>query len=416
MFFFYQLIVSIILLFSPIIILYRIIKGKEHKRRFLEKFSFATKKRKKGNLIWFHGASVGELMSIIPLIKYYEKKRFIDQILITSSTLSSSKIIDKYKFKKTCHQFYPIDQFIFTKKFLNFWKPNLAIYVDSEIWPGMFKNLNDTKIPLILLNARITRKTFKRWMKVKNFAQSVFDNIKIAYPQNNETKVFLKKLKIKNLNYLGNLKFAENPDDNFNDFKNKINSEIKKKKVWIASSTHKNEEIFCAKVHIKLKKKVKNLLTIIIPRHIHRVEKIVYEINKLNLKTVCHSQNPQNFDDVDVYIVDTFGDTKTFHKIGSSVFLGGSLIKHGGQNPLEAARFGAKIFHGPNIDNFKDVYKLLRSLNISKKITSTKQLASSIFFKKNNSSGNKIKNIGEKILKKTIKEINTQFYNEFKKT
>ena len=416
MFFFYQLIVSIILLFSPIIILYRIFKGKEHKKRFLEKFSFPTKKRRKGNLIWFHGASVGELMSIIPLIKYYEKKRFIDQILITSSTLSSSKIIDKYKFKKTCHQFYPIDQFIFTKKFLNFWKPNLAIYVDSEIWPGMFKNLNDTKIPLILLNARITRKTFKRWMKVKNFAKSVFDSIKIAYPQNNETKVFLKKLKIKNLNYLGNLKFAENPDDNFNDFKNKINSKINKKKVWIASSTHKNEEIFCAKVHIKLKKKIKNLLTIIIPRHIHRVEKIVYEINKLNLKTVCHSQNPQNFDDVDVYIVDTFGDTKTFHKIGSSVFLGGSLIKHGGQNPLEAARFGAKIFHGPNIDNFKDVYKLLRSLNISKKITSTKQLASSIFFKKNNSSGNKIKNIGEKILKKTIKEINTQFYNEFKKT
>ena len=416
MFFFYQLIVSIILLFSPIIILYRIFKGKEHKKRFLEKFSFPTKKRRKGNLIWFHGASVGELMSIIPLIKYYEKKRFIDQILITSSTLSSSKIIDKYKFKKTCHQFYPIDQFIFTKKFLNFWKPNLAIYVDSEIWPGMFKNLNDTKIPLILLNARITRKTFKRWMKVKNFAQSVFDNIKIAYPQNNETKVFLKKLKIKNLNYLGNLKFAENPDDNFNDFKNKINSKINKKKVWIASSTHKNEEIFCAKVHIKLKKKIKNLLTIIIPRHIHRVEKIVYEINKLNLKTVCHSQNPQNFDDVDVYIVDTFGDTKTFHKIGSSVFLGGSIIKRGGQNPLEAARFGAKIFHGPNIDNFKDVYKLLKSLNISKKITSTKQLASSIFFKKNNSSGNKIKNIGEKILKKTIKEINTQFYNEFKKT
>ena len=416
MFFFYQLFFSIILLFSPIIILYRIFKGKEHKKRFLEKFSFPSKKRKKGNLIWFHGASVGELMSIIPLIKYYEKNKFIDQILVTSSTLSSSKIIDKYKFKKTCHQFYPIDQFIFTKKFLNFWKPNLAIYVDSEIWPGMFKNLNDTKIPLILLNARITRKTFKRWMKVKNFAKSVFDNIKIAYPQNNETKVFLKKLKIKNLNYLGNLKFAENPDDNFNDFKNKINSEIKKKKVWIASSTHKNEEIFCAKVHIKLKKKVKNLLTIIIPRHIHRVEKIVYEINKLNLKTVCHSQNPTNFNDIDVYIVDTFGDTKKFHKIGSSVFLGGSLIKHGGQNPLEAARFGAKIFHGPNIDNFKDVYKLLKSLNISKKITSTKQLASSIFFKKNNSSGNKIKNIGEKILKKTIKEINTQFYNEFKKT
>ena len=416
MFFFYQLIVSIILLFSPIIILYRIFKNKEDKKRFLEKFSFPTKRREKGNLIWFHGASVGELISIIPLIKYYEKNKDINQILITSSTVSSSKIIDKYKFKKTFHQFYPIDQFIFIKKFLNFWKPNLAIYIDSEIWPGMFKNLNDRKIPLILLNARITRKTFKRWMKIKNFAKSVFDNIKIIYPQNNETKTFLKKLNIKNLNYLGNLKFAENPDENLNDSKNKINYGIKKKKVWIASSTHKSEEVFCAKTHIELKKKFKNLLTIIIPRHIHRVENIIHEINKLNLKTVRHSQNPKNFNDIDVYIVDTFGDTKKFHKIGSSVFLGGSLIKHGGQNPLEAARFGARIFHGPNIDNFKDVYKLLRSLNISKKITSSKQLASSILFKKNNGSGNKIKKIGHKILKKTIKEINTLIYNELKKT
>ena len=416
MFFFYQLIVSIILLFSPIIILYRIFKNKEDKKRFLEKFSFPTKKRKKGNLIWFHGASVGELISIIPLIKYYEKNKDINQILITSSTVSSSKIIDKYKFKKTFHQFYPIDQFIFIKKFLNFWKPNLAIYIDSEIWPGMFKNLNDRKIPLILLNARITRKTFKRWMKIKNFAKSVFDNIKIIYPQNNETKTFLKKLDIKNLNYLGNLKFAENPDENLNDSKNKMNYGLKKKKVWIASSTHKSEEVFCAKTHIELKKKFKNLLTIIIPRHIHRVENIINEINKLNLKTVRHSQNPKNFNDIDVYIVDTFGDTKKFHKIGSSVFLGGSLIKHGGQNPLEAARFGARIFHGPNIDNFRDVYKLLRSLNISKKITSSKQLASSILFKKNNGSGNKIKKIGHKILKKTIKEINTLIYNELKKT
>ena len=130
MFFFYQLIVSIILLFSPIIILYRIFKNKEDKKRFLEKFSFPTKKRKKGNLIWFHGASVGELISIIPLIKYYEKNKDINQILITSSTVSSSKIIDKYKFKKTFHQFYPIDQFIFIKNFLNFWIPNLAIYID----------------------------------------------------------------------------------------------------------------------------------------------------------------------------------------------------------------------------------------------------------------------------------------------
>ncbi len=114
--------------------------------------------------------------------------------------------------------------------------------------------------------------------------------------------------------------------------------------------------------------------------------------------------------------MDTFGETKKFHKIGSSVFLGGSIIERGGQNPLEAARFGAKIFHGPNVDNFKDVYKLLKSLGISKKIYSSKQLSSLIVFKKNKKQGFKIKNIGDKILKKTIKELDYLINNEIKKT
>ena len=126
MFLFYQILVSIILLISPIIIIYRIFKNKEDKHRFVEKFSISTKKRKNGKLIWFHGASVGEILSVIPIIKYYEKNKKINQILITSSTLSSSKILKKFKLKKTVHQFYPIDHFFFTNKFLKFWKPTLA--------------------------------------------------------------------------------------------------------------------------------------------------------------------------------------------------------------------------------------------------------------------------------------------------
>ena len=158
MFFLYQIIVSILLILSPIIIFFRTIKNKEDKNRFKEKFSLINIKRKKGNLIWFHGASVGEIMSVIPLIKYYEKKKSIDQILITSSTLSSSSIINKFNFRKTTHQFYPIDHFYFTSKFLNHWKPSMAFFIESEIWPCMFKNLNKKNIPLILLNARITKK------------------------------------------------------------------------------------------------------------------------------------------------------------------------------------------------------------------------------------------------------------------
>ena len=416
MFFLYQIILSLILLISPIIIIIRILKNKEDKKRFIEKFSRSSKKRTVGKLIWFHGASVGEILSIIPLIKYYEKNKSINQILITSSTLSSSKVLQKFNFKKTIHQFYPIDHFYFVNKFLKYWKPNLAIFIESEIWPSMFKNLKNKNIPLILLNARLTKKTFNRWLKIKNFSISIFEKITVAFPQNLETKSFLKKIKTTKIHILGNLKFVENNEKNRGKIKDNLKFQFRKRKVWVASSTHRNEEIFCAKAHIELKKQTKNLITIIIPRHIHRVKKIISDIENLNLNVVTHSSRRKNLKDIDVYIVDTFGETKKFHKIGCSVFLGGSIIKRGGQNPLEAARYGARILHGPNTDNFKDIYKLLNSFKVSKKISSHKELASSIIFKKNKNIGIKIKKIGKIILKKTIKELDYLINNEFKKT
>ena len=413
MYFLYQIITLVILILSPFIIIYRILKNKEDKNRFKEKFSFPSKKRRAGKLVWFHGASVGEILSVIPLVKHYEKDKNINQILITSSTLSSSKVIKRFKFKKTNHQFYPLDNYFLINKFLKFWRPDIAIFIESEIWPCMYKNIKNKRIPLILLNARLTKKTFDRWMKLKNFGRSVFKNITIAYPQNLETKIYLNELKPNKIGNLGNLKFAENFEENLDKIKINLKKELTKRKIWVASSTHKSEELFCAKTHILLKKKVKNLITIIIPRHIHRSTDIIFEIENLGLKVSNHSSKPRSLKNTDIYVVDTFGETNKFHKIGCSVFLGGSIIQRGGQNPLEAARFGANILHGPNIDNFKDVYKLLKSLKISKKIQSPKQLASSITFRKNKIIGNKIKIIGQKILKKTIKELDCLIINEF---
>ena len=416
MFFIYQIILTFLLILSPVIIFLRILKNKEDKKRFAEKFSFPSKKRKGGKLIWFHGASVGELLSVIPVIKIYEKKKSINQILVTSSTLSSSKVFEKYNLKKTTHQFYPIDHFMFTNNFLKFWKPDIAFFIDSEIWPCMFKNLKSRKIPLVLLNARFTKKTYNRWMKIKGFFKSVLENVTIAYPQNLETRNYLKKMKINNIKLIGNIKFAENNNE-FNDKLNEsLNSELVKKKIWVASSTHKNEEVFCAKSHLKLKKKIKNLITIIIPRHVHRSEEIKKSIEKLGLNVEIHNSNKKDLKNTDIYLVNTFGETKKFHKIASTVFLGGSIVNRGGQNPLEAARYGAKILHGTNTDNFKDVYKLLKSLNVSRIVYTPNQLASSITFKKNKNIGIKIKKIGDKILKKTIKEIDSLIINEFKKT
>ncbi len=416
MFFLYQIFTSIILILSPIILIYRIIIDKEDKNRFTEKYSLPSQKKNNGKLLWFHCASVGELLSIIPLLMHYERSKCINQILVTSSTISSSKVFKKFKFNKTIHQFYPLDNSYLTNKFLRFWKPNLAIFVESEIWPCMFENIAEKKIPLVLLNARLTKKTFNKWIKFKKHSIPIFQNITAAYPQNLETKTYLKKLKIKKINILGNLKFIEYNQKNSDKINTKLKRKFKNKKIWVASSTHLNEEIFCAKTHIELKKKLKNLITIIIPRHIHRCEKIISEIQNLGLNVSCHSSKIKSLKNIDIYIVDTFGETKKFHNLASSVFLGGSIIKRGGQNPLEAARFGAKILHGPNIYNFKEVYKLLKSFNASKKINSPKELASSIIFSKNKITGIRIKKIGENILKKTIKELDNFIINEFKKT
>ena len=416
MLFLYHIIIFIITIFSPIVIFYRILKNKEDKKRCIEKLSITTKKRTKGKLIWFHGASVGEILSVVPLIKNYEKNKSIAQILVTSSTLSSSKVLQKFKFKKTVHQFYPIDNLFLTNKFLRYWRPSLAVFVDSEIWPCMYNNINDKKIPLILLNARLTKKTFKRWMILKGFAKSVFNKITVAYPQNLETVKYLKILKPNKIIHLGNLKFAENFEENFDKININLKKELIKKKIWVASSTHESEELFCAKAHTQLRKKIKNLITIIIPRHIHRSKNIISEIENLGLMVSHHSAKPRSLKNTDIYIVDTFGETKKFHKIGCSVFLGGSIVDRGGQNPLEAARFGARILHGTNTDNFKDVYKLLKSFNISKKIQTPKKLASSITFRKNKIIGNKIKDMGQNILKKTVKELDYFIIDEFKKT
>ena len=178
MFLIYQIIISFVIIASPIIILIRFIKGKEDPNRFLEKFFLVKKRRPKGILIWFHCASVGETMSVIPIIDYFAKNKKINNILITTTTISSAKIVKNLGYQKLIHQFYPIDHHIITKKFINYWKPNIAIFLEGEIWPSMFFNLNKNNIPLIVLNTRLSQKSFKRWMFIKKFAKKVFSKIK----------------------------------------------------------------------------------------------------------------------------------------------------------------------------------------------------------------------------------------------
>ena len=409
MLFVYRILINIIFFLSPIIIIYRILNKKESLKRFKEKFCFFSTLKKKGNLVWFHGASVGELQSIVPILEKLEKNKNINQILVTSNTLSSSRVIEKYKFKKLTHQFFPIDTNFLSQKFLNYWKPSVAFFIDSEIWPNMIFNLKKKNVPIILLNGRITKRTFKNWSILSNFASEIFQKFNLCLSSSEESKKYLKKLGSKKVKMIGNLKYSQSENEKIS-MDSSLKNFINIKRTWCASSTHETEEVFCGIVHNKLKKKYKNLLTIIIPRHIERVKNIEESLKKLNLKIHLHEPKKKIKKDTDIYIVNTYGKTKSFYNNCKNIFLGGSIIDHGGQNPLEATRFGCNILHGPNINNFKEIYEFLKMNKISTVVRSQKQMKIAIdklFNKKANTNTlkKKFNSIGQKILYKTYKEI-----------
>ena len=394
---------------STKIIIIRLIKKKEQLTRFREKIGFFKKKKNNGKLIWFHGASVGEIQSVVPLIEKFEKNKNIKQVLITSNTLSSSKIIKDLKLKKTIHQFFPIDTNYISQKFINYWKPSKVFFIDSEIWPNMIFNLKKRNIPLILINGRITKRTFRRWKFISSLSNNIFSKFDLCLASSKESLKLLKMLNVKNVKLIGNLKFSQSekkiPKNN------NLKKSFKNKKIWCASSTHSSEELICGSIHLDLKKRVKNLLTIIIPRHIERSEQIKKDLEKLNLKVYIEGSKNKLEPDTDIYLVNSYGKTKTFFENTNIVFLGGSLINHGGQNPLEAARFGCNIISGPYNQNFSEIYDFLEKNKISKKINTKNKLSRHLNFllrtnNKNNKIKEKLKLIGQNILVKTYKEVN----------
>ena len=280
----------------------------------------------------------------------------------------------------------------------------------------MINCLSYKKIPITLLNGRISRQTFNRWKYFPTFSKEIFSKLKLCFSSDNRSKLYLNKLGVKKIKTFGNLKFSQSENENIK-VSSKLKNFLKKKKIWCASSTHHPEELICANVHKKLSKKYKNLLTIIIPRHIERVTKIKNDMENLGLNVHFDSSVNKIDNNTEIYIVNSYGKTKLFYNACKYVFLGGSIINHGGQNPLEAARYGCKILHGPNVFNFLEIYKFLKINNISLKIHDQNTLTNiliKLFSKRNNSEKikNKINYIGQKVLTKTYNEIFSTFRNE----
>ena len=384
MYFWYRFVTYLFYPFAPIYLYFRKIRNKEDSISFEEKLSRIKIAREEGFLVWLHVASVGEAMSILPLIESCLEEKKIDKILLTSITLSSGKILKK-RFSqntKVIHQFLPLDVTICTNKFLNHWKPNLSIFIDSEVWPNLIAQISKKKIPLLLINARITKKSFDRWKLIIGFAKKIFGKFDLCIVSNKESESFLKILGAKNIKNYGNLKFSKIKTELNNKLDSDFLNKIQNRKIWCGASTHPTEEILCAKSHLKIKEKYKNILTIIIPRHIDRIKTIYEELSKLDLKIVVSSNLSQVDTKTDIILVDSYGESLKFYNISKHVFLGKSLAtaltKDSGQNPIEPARLGCKIFHGPYVSNFEEIYKYLNELGISKEVNNSNELSLSL--------------------------------------
>ena len=412
---------SIINILFPIIIIFVLVRtllNKEDKVRFKEKLfssSFNVLRDKKKKLIWFHAASIGELNSIIPLVNKLNKEREFD-FLITTTTLSSSNLMKQKLFrdKNIIHRFLPIDKLSLVKKFLDEWSPNLIFFVDSEIWPNFLLEIKKRYLPIVLLNARITKKTFLRWNLIPKSAAKIFDTFTICLSSSKESKKYLDKLNVKNTKYYGNLKLTlENISNNLD---NKNKEILKNNKFWCAVSTHEKEDVFCLKTHLEIKKIHQNIKTIIIPRHLDRVKKIKTIGEKLSLKTQILSDSQLIDDNKEIIVINSYGVISNYLSFCKSVFIGKSMIKKlkhvSGQNPIEAAKLGCKIYHGPYVYNFKEIYDQLNEYGISSKVEDEIELANNLtddFNKLDKINKNQldiINNLGIKILNDTYNEIN----------
>ena len=390
---------------------FRIIKKKESPIRFKEKLGITNIQRHDGYLIWFHCASIGELKSIFPIIDHYVKK---NKILLTTSTLSSSEIFyKKYSNNKNIiHQFAPIDSPQIVKRFFLKWKPNIIFFTDSELWPNQIFYAKNNNIPIILLNGRISKKSFSKWKLFRVTMHEILKSFKLILCNSNQSKSYFHYFKTNNIETIGNLKFiiSENLHS-----KNEENISLDKRIIFIALSTHNTEEELCIKSHISLKLKFPKLLTLIIPRHINRISKVETIAKKFNLKFLTQSSLSDIKDDTDIIIINSYGNTQKFLKLSKYVFIGGSIINHGGQNPIEVAYNNSYIFHGPHVHNFTEIYNFLNKENISFEVKSEKEL---IYELENKISANQSINIkeeiikiGDEILSSTIKKLDEYIVN-----
>ena len=378
----YRILSNFLYPFLFIFLYLRVFLKKEDPKRFKEKLftsHFNVKRKDELKLIWFHAASIGEFKSIVPLIEQLNNNKKSYEFLITTSTLSSGNLakLELKNLYNVHHRYFPFDVSFLIDKFLQLWRPEKIFLVDSEIWPNLILKSKARKIPLGIINARLTEKSFNRWSIFPKTAEKIFSVFDLCLCSNKETQNYLGKLRARNVRYEGNLKLIK--EININKINEKNSDILSKIRFWFAASIHEEEDIFCLKIHNELKKSYKDIITIIAPRHLNTVEKIKILSEKKNFKVQILNRDDKISEDKEILIVNSFGFLQSYFKYAKSVFIGKSIVprlKHdSGQSPIDAAKLNCKIYHGPYVSNFKELYEIFKINKISHKIDNYLELS-----------------------------------------
>jgi len=370
-------------LLDPIYFIYQVIsvlRGRESSKRFWERWVTKQTKRPLGKLIWLHAASVGESLSLLPLIEKIVADNPKINILITSTTKTSAEILERISERQIIHQMAPYDTFFVSKRFVTHWKPDLAVRVESEIWPRILLELKKNKIPNFLLNARFSKKSIvkiERQAKSASFLFSLFDRIHV---QEKSTKGILSKIGVdsKKIKVTGSLKDSRERLLVDEDVIKQFQASIGEKKTWLAACTHPGEDEIVLKAH----KKIGGLL-IIAPRHIERGKQIASLSRSMGFLTQLRSKVANIKAETDVYVADTMGEMGIWYSLSRAAFIGGSLIDKGGHNPVEAMQFNTFILHGPHIYSSKEKYEQLQEVGLCFLISGEKDIVQNILHLQN---------------------------------
>ncbi len=339
----------------PLLLRQRASRGKEDTARMAERLGRASRQRPEGTLIWIHGASVGETMAALALVDALMKTGA--HILVTSGTVTSAHIMAERLPDGAIHQFAPVDTPAAIGRFLDHWKPQVALFVDSELWPNMILSARERGVRLALINARMSERSFAGWQHAPKSASTLLNAFDACLAQDDEIANRLRRLGACEVQVSGSLKADAPPLPADPAELERLRAAVGGRPVLLAASTHPGEDETVLPAHDRLRQKFPSLLTILVPRHPRRGPEL--EMLCGTRKCARRSTGGRIAGDTAVYVADTIGELGLFYRLAPFAFMGGSLIPHGGQNPLEPARLDCAVMAGPHTENFRTPYEAI---------------------------------------------------------